>query len=291
VCQQNHTDELKPSCSLSFSLLTVIMDRKPKTIFQLDSPFTVVQWPQISSQNQEVILELLCSLLSPLGQYRSNHVTPSKGKRSKKRKRQEAKTRDAAPTPTVSIPPPPEISSFLAIGLNTVTRILESSSQKSKPKVGAIEGAGGESLGTEDMSKESDPAKQTPTYIANSLPLDGHFSAIFVYRSSQPTILNEHLPQLVTTASLAYPDLPPTRLVELPKGSDARLCDALSIPRVSFFGILEGAPHSKALVDLVRECVPEVEIPRLQQAKESRYLPVKINTIETFSPVKKKDKA
>lgn len=174
------------------------------------------------------------------------------------------------------------------MGLNTVTRLLESASQKSKLKSGAAEGiVDGEQHGIVDMNKELDRTKQALTVNANKPPIDGHFFAIFVCRSSQPTILNEHLPQLVATASLAYPELPPIRLVELPKGSDARLCEALGIPRVSFIGILEGAPHSKALADLIRESVPEVEIPWLQQAKDSKYLPVKINAIETFSPMKK----
>jgi hypothetical protein len=54
-----------------------------------------------------------------------------------------------------------------------------------------------------------------------------HFSAIFACGSFQPPILTEHLPQLITTASLAYPELPQTRLLELPKGSEERLCQGL----------------------------------------------------------------
>lgn len=141
-------------------------------------------------------------------------------------------------------------------------------------------------------SKEPEPAKEDPTNSTTNAHLEcleGHFSAIFVCRSTQPTILNDHLPQLVYTASLAHAELPATRLVALANGSDTRLCEALGIPRVSFIGILDGAPHSKPLVNLVREYVPEIEVPWLKQAKESRYLPVKINAIETFSTVVKKD--
>jgi RNase P subunit Pop3 len=112
-----------------------------------------------------------------------------------------------------------------------------------------------------------------------------HFSAIFVPQSSQPEILQAHLPQLVITASLANPELPVTRLVQLPKGAGARLSDALGLPRVSFIGILDGAPHSKPLVDLVRDFFPVVEIPWLEEAKKSVYLPLKINAIESFVPV------
>ena len=171
-------------------------------------------------------------------------------------------------------------------------RILESSSQKSKPKNVAVEGTGeGELLDVEEMSNESDPAKKVPTDDTSYPQIETHLSAIFVCRSSQSTILNEHLPQLVTTASLAQPEFPATRLVELPKGSDKRLCEALGISRVSFVGILEGAPHSKSLVERVRECVPVVEIPWLREITELRYLPVKINAIGTFAPVAKKYQA
>jgi hypothetical protein len=116
-----------------------------------------------------------------------------------------------------------------------------------------------------------------------------HFSAIFVPRSSQPPLLHAHLPQLVTTASLANPELPATRLVQLPKGCEARLSEALGLPRVSFIGILHGAPHSNSLVDLVRDCVPEIEVPWLEEAKKSVYLPLKVNAIESFVPVAKRE--
>jgi ribonuclease P/MRP protein subunit POP3 len=157
-----------------------------------------------------------------------------------------------------------------------------------KPKTPVSEGSGDGALKSE---KPKSVKKKAPTVDVKRAPINAHFSVIFVCRSYQPTILHDHLPQLITTASLAHPELPATRLVELPKDSDARLCKALSIPRVSFIGILEGAPSSKSLVDLIRECVPEIEIPWLQQAKESKYLPVKINAIETFSTVVKKDQA
>jgi ribonuclease P/MRP protein subunit POP3 len=240
----------------------------------------------VASKNNYKTRLTFSSLLSQIGQYRSHHVTYSRGKRSKKRKRHEAKAGDA---PTMAIPPPPEISSFLVVGLNSITRNLESSSQRSQPKTHVAEGSeGNDLLGTVPDSKVAKEGSRNDI----SHPLnEGHLSAILVCRSSQSSVLHEHLPQLVFTASLANPMLPATRLVELPNGSEARVCEALGIPRVSSIGILEGAPHSKPLIDLLRECVPEIEIPWLQQAKESRYLPVKVNSIETLSTVVKKVKS
>jgi len=175
-------------------------------------------------------------------------------------------TKSEVDGPQISAPPPPEISGSIVVGLNNITRSLESLSRSSKPP-NAPYPPGGERDSLIDDAR--------------------HFSAIFVLRSSQPPILHSHLPQLIATASLAHPNLSATRLVQLPKGCGPRLCDALGLPRVSFIGILEGAPHSKSLVDLVRECVPEIQIPWMQEVTASKYLQVKINAIQTFAPVTK----
>jgi ribonuclease P/MRP protein subunit POP3 len=136
---------------------------------------------------------------------------------------------------------------------------------------------------------QSSPSTDTTTKSNPSL-IPPHFSAIFVPASSPPSIIHAHLPMLIFTASLAHPNLPPTRLVTLPKGSESRLCEALGLPRVSFIGILENAPHSKGLIELVRGSVPEIEIPWLTEAKRGEYLGVKINAIETFVGAGKKEK-
>ena len=230
-----------------------------------------------------------------MGHHRSNHITASKGKRSKKRKRQEAKNGNDDLKST-ALPPPPEISPFVVVGLNSITRILESSSQKSRP-LKSLNRVTSEDDETEEKSKASSPRKRKTLNTSENAgestthhPVDGHFSAIFVTRSSQPTILHAHLPQLVATASLAYPESSVTRLVQLPKGSDARVCEALGLPRVSFIGVLEGAPNSKSLVEVIRDFVPEIDIPWLQETKALKYLPVNINVIETFSSVSKEQK-
>jgi ribonuclease P/MRP protein subunit POP3 len=128
------------------------------------------------------------------------------------------------------------------------------------------------------------------TTKSNPPSLPSHFSAIFVPASSPPSIIYAHLPMLIFTASLAHPNVSPTRLVTLPKGSESRLCEVLGLPRVSFIGILEDAPHSKGLIDLVRECVPAIEIPWLTEVKRVEYLGVKINSIKTFVGAGKKEK-
>lgn len=249
---------------------------------------------------QNGVLTSVLSLLSPIGQHRSNHVIPSKGKRSKKRQREEEKKKEepeAGENP--SIPPTPEISSFIIVGLNNITRSLEALSQKSKPTATTTsrEGPQGQPDPQSKSETNSKPLTVDPEVLETPAdlpqrapPATQHFAAIFVPRSSQPPILHAHLPQLIATASFANPSLPATRLVQLPKGCDARLCDALGLQRVSFIGVLEGAPHSKALVEIVRENVAEIDVPWLREVRDEKYLSVKVNAIQTSAPVVEKEK-
>lgn len=191
-------------------------------------------------------------------------------------------------------PPPPNVTSFVVVGLNGITRCLEALSRKAMPDMSSskdtskADKAGG-MIHSPDL-EPAQPKKSTPSDNTNA-PTEIHFSAIFAIRSTQPPILNAHLPQLVATASLARPELPPTRLVQLPRGSDDRISEALGLPRVSFVGLLEDAPNSRSLVDLIRDMVRPVEIPWIPEVKKSKYLPVKINIIETTAPISKKDQA
>jgi ribonuclease P/MRP protein subunit POP3 len=176
-------------------------------------------------------------------------------------------------------PPPPALSSFIVVGLNRIIRSLESSSQKIGP--GQAEQVLGDSFQglTDGLLDEN---------IAPDQSSNPHFTAILVLRSSQPTILHAHLPQLISIASLAHPESPPTRLVQLPKGCDERLCEILGLPRVSFIGIVEGAPNSQGLVDFIRDSVAPIELPWLSDVKNAKYLPVNVKAIETTVGISKK---
>ncbi|KAJ5054461.1 uncharacterized protein L3040_000735 [Drepanopeziza brunnea f. sp. 'multigermtubi'] len=261
------------------------VDRKPKTIYQLDSPFTTPTWPATSPELHETITELLCSLLAPIGHHRREHVAPSKGKRAQKRKRAEEK-RAGMIAESPPIPPLPEISQYVVVGLNSLTRHLEALSQKSKPQQQI-------SNPNQDVDVENSPAAQLPppaqgetTAKPENPAQSKHFSAIFLPTSlsihPRASILSAHLPALAHTASLAHPSLPATRLVQLPVDSEARLCEALGLPRVSFIGLVEGAPHSKSVVDVVRGGVKEVEVNWLEEAGVAVYKKVRIEAVETF---------
>ncbi|CAG8954071.1 hypothetical protein HYFRA_00009173 [Hymenoscyphus fraxineus] len=263
------------------------MDKKTKNVFQLDTPFTTTKWPEISPKDQDHILELLCSLISPIGKHRTNNTpAKSKGKRAK-RSRKEAKDDKDHLQPENSIPPP-EISSFISIGLRAITRRLESSSKISKPN-GDQEKASINDATTEPPEPKSTISKPSADNKEEAKPL--HFSAIFVLRNAHEKLNHDHLPQLVATSSLAHPHLPATRLVQLPESYGPRICNALVLPRVNFIALHDGAPHAGQLVYFVRMHVAKIVMPWLEEVRSAEYLPVKINTIETTTgpPKEKKD--
>lgn len=115
-------------------------------------------------------------------------------------------------------------------------------------------------------------------------------AAVFVPRSSKPSVLHAHLPLLTYTASVAHARSQPTRLVSLPKDSEARLCDALALPRVNFVGLLDDAPHATPLLAYIRQHVPAIDVPWLRHdaaaaAAGAHYLPVRINALQTTMPI------
>ncbi|OBT79790.1 hypothetical protein VF21_01502 [Pseudogymnoascus sp. 05NY08] len=233
------------------------MPPKAKTMFELDSPYSDVVLPQLSPADQDTILNLLTSFLSPIGHYRTTHITPSKGKRNKKAKRRELRGGSAKPTQDESSVPPPELSLHILVGLNSITRHLESQSRK----------ACSPSLGTPIPSSDrpADPR---------------HLAVVVTTWPSVPPILTSHLHKLLQTSSLLHANLPPTRFVILPRSSEKRLCSALGIPRAGFIGVFDGAPSATAVIDFCLANVPELEVSEWLKAEKSAFMPLKINTIE-----------
>ena len=110
-------------------------------------------------------------------------------------------------------------------------------------------------------------------------------AAVFVPHFDQPAMLYAHIPLLAKMTSSAFATLPSTRLVVLPKGAEQRLASALKIPRVGLIGLSRDAPESAALIEFVRQKVPEIEVPCLNEVVAGSCLPVKIDEIETSAPI------
>ncbi|KAJ6788314.1 hypothetical protein PWT90_05126 [Aphanocladium album] len=142
---------------------------RKKIVHHLGSPFTTVSWPEISQEDQDTILELLCEYLSPIGRHRQAHIKPSKGKRAaKKRKRQEKEAGNDAVPMAVDPPAKPEIASQVDVGFSSITNNLQN-------------------VGDGQSDDEKSQKKK-------------QYSMIFVCRGNQTAAFNSHFPQMVAAS-------------------------------------------------------------------------------------------
>lgn len=127
----------------------------------------------------------------------------------------------------------------------------------------------------------SEQVNNLEAQIAKPKPL----LAVFVAHPEGPSKLYSHLLILVKTASTAFPDLPAVRLVPLPLDAEARLSEALKLPRIGLVGLQRDAPGISALAELIEAEVPELVVPWLPESKAGVYLPTKINATYCVSGV------
>ena len=89
------------------------------------------------------------------------------------------------------------------------------------------------------------------------------------------------IPYLIASASLAQPQQPPIRLVQLSAKAERLLAEVLYQPRVGFIGVPLAAPNVDALMIVVRAAVKPVIVPWLAESAVLHYLPVQIESIQT----------
>lgn len=187
------------------------------------------------------------------------HTRPSKGK---KRKRPTNESPDDLPRPSV-----PSIGSHVLVGLNSVTRHLESLAGRTAPPTSPA----AESTASEQDSNA--PANDAEKLAKTSIkPL-----SLVILTHPQPSLSpsHAHIPTLLHLATLqANPEGKPseqTRLVCLPTSNDSRLAAALHIPRVGAIGVLRGAPGAKALEEYVTKHVGLTECTWVDEALKPEW--------------------
>ncbi|KZM26817.1 Ribonuclease P [Ascochyta rabiei] len=233
--------------------------KPPKPIFKISSPFTETRWPSVSHEDEEVVTELLCNLLTPLGEHRRTHVQPSKGK---KRKRDTRLHAHENPRPS-----PPAIGFHLLVGLNSVTRHLEALATRTAPPNAPTRESGASDK--DGSATENETEKQLETTLR---PL-----SMVILTHPRPSLSpsHAHIPTLLHLATLqprpGSKTSAPTRLVALPTSNDARFASALHIPRVGAIGIYEGAPGANALEEYVRQHVGATECPWVDEALKPEW--------------------
>ncbi|KAF4313776.1 rna-processing protein [Botryosphaeria dothidea] len=234
--------------------------RPGKPVFKLDVPFTTVQWPQFTTADHDIMLEMLTNFLAPIGQHRSTHITPLKGKRSKKRKRHEAQ---GEAQPIKAPPRRPDLSRHITVGINSTTRHLEELAQGDAPRL------------VKQPHADETKAPRSPI----SLP---HLPLIFTLQPPS-SITITHLPLLAQMASRELTSFASARIIPLKPSSEHRLTAALGLPRVGVVGIMEDAPGARPLIDLVRQKVSATYVPWLREVSDGRYLPVNVLTEQAGS--------
>ncbi|KAF4123224.1 ribonuclease P/MRP protein subunit POP3 [Geosmithia morbida] len=237
---------------------------RKRTVHQLDTPYSTDLWPEITLEDQETILELLCSFLSPLGHHRRTHVIPSKGKkasRQKRRQQRDGEKDDAAVAP--SPPAAPDVIHSVDVGFNAISRNLQLQSEVGDSK-----------------------SKQRK---------DRCYAMVFVARGDQSSVFNCHFPRMVAAAASSgnAGGKAGTRLVGFSKSCSDRLSKCLHIPRVSSVAVAVDAPGATALLETVNRIVRPLDgIDLLNgQQRQPQYIPTKINAIETTVGQKKQKKA
>ncbi|KAH7110554.1 hypothetical protein B0J11DRAFT_203857 [Dendryphion nanum] len=236
--------------------------KSSKPLYKTEIPFTKTQWPPVSEEHQTVILDLLCSLLEPIGRHRQTYVHPSKGKKRKRGpNRGLSSVKEPAGVPVSeddsSAPPSPDLSAHLLVGLNSVTRHLTTLAQKTAPPTMPIDLSKGK-----NSESQADPRSPTPV----SLLIIPHASP-----SSSPA--HAHLPTLLYLSSLHSQN--PPRLICLPSTSESKLASALHLPRVGALGLLVDAPGAGPLVEYVQQHVGAVECKWIEECMKAEWQGVK----------------
>lgn len=199
------------------------------------------------------------SLLAPLGEHRRTHISPSEGR---KRKRD-----TKAPSDDTATVPAPSIGSHLLVGLNSVTRYLETLAANNAPATAPIREAA--------IDEPEDPKIGLATEGDPEIPCRP--LSVVVLTHPQPSLSpsHAHIPTLLHLATVRQDpkvaSLKSTRLVCLATSSDARFASALHIPRVGAIGILQGAPGAKALEDYVTKHVGLTECAWVEEALKSEW--------------------
>ncbi|KAH8724366.1 hypothetical protein GQ44DRAFT_618365 [Phaeosphaeriaceae sp. PMI808] len=213
--------------------------KNSKPILKSLSPFTETKWPEISHDDQQVILDLVCNLISPLGDHRKTHTHPSKGKKRKRSTKEEEK-KHASPPPT------PEIHKHILIGINSITRHLEALAAHNAPSTMPV--------AIEKKDQKESQSNDQPTQELQRYP------SVLILTHPKPSLSppHAHFPTLIhltSPSSSSSSSHTTPRLIPLATSSDARLASALNIPRVGALAIFKDAPGAKVLEDFVRERV------------------------------------
>ncbi|TPX67919.1 hypothetical protein SpCBS45565_g03475 [Spizellomyces sp. 'palustris'] len=282
----------------------VLRDQKRRTVFKhvFDSPFQF-EWPALSTEDNEEILQALCRLLTSVGEHRQGQCERRKEDVAHKiiaRKQSRAAILAAAVKPATQEVP------------QTLDE-LEAAMKKKKKRKGMSGGAieapevlpkpllnppidtGIEALaplqdivlGINKVTRIlEDSCTTAQTFTASQLRL------VFLCSGDVPVShLYAHIPTLTYLAG------DNVLLCPFAKGAEAALATALGIKRLTILGIKNDTPRFDDLCALVASRISPPNIPWLQRpsntnsgttksiARSATYYPLRIKTVKTSAPI------
>ncbi|KAK9368699.1 hypothetical protein V1509DRAFT_658399 [Lipomyces kononenkoae] len=234
----------------------LITEQKRRTVYRpvLDNPHTKVLWPAVSADDGKLFVDLLCSVLQPVGTYidQKNKVRRHKNKSS------------GTPVEAEQLQKPirPEVLNYLTFGINPTTIALEAQASSVYAQSAYVSPI---ILTTAPLSKKN---------------RKGPVTAVFIARSDiTPAILLSHFPLLCTSSSS------PVKLVQLPKGSMGLLAQATGIPGLGIVGIRQGCPGASMLFNGL-ERIDEVVVPWARFSRGGNvYQALNVKQVVTSAPV------
>ncbi|KAF9535672.1 hypothetical protein CPB83DRAFT_888356 [Crepidotus variabilis] len=254
--------------------------REKKTVFKpvLDSPFRI-QWPSLPLNSQNRVLAHILELLAGAAEYQQKRFSASRKRKQLEKDHQptkKAKTDGIDPVEqqlasnelTISIAPPntrettiaaPFIFQHLVCGINAVTKRLEAQTHAARRPVI-----------TTGITHEPQMTCKPLKYV-------------LVCRADiDPPMLIDHLPHLVAAFNSTRPQNF-TKLVPLPKGSEASLAEALGIRRVAVVGLEEDPPDDQTFKEMMDK-IPTLAAAWLTQVGPQELIPTHVKQTHTTAP-------
>ncbi|GLB35887.1 putative RNase P subunit Pop3 [Lyophyllum shimeji] len=252
-----------------------------KVVFKsvLDNPFRI-QWPSVPLDVQNAVLAKTLTALDGIAQYqmgRKRKRKPAQDQPAKKKKLENLSAQIDASEPssmqaidvrgsstvTSENEGPserPVISEHLVIGINEVTKRLESQIRRSRI--------------TLVTTSENPPQGPPPSPLQLILVCRGDIN---------PSILIDHLPHLVA----AYNSLKPQallRLVPLPRGAESSLSQALGLRRAAVLGIDSDWSGLGTLVTSAASVPPLSATWLASSMPLQKFVPTHIKQVRTSAP-------
>ncbi|KAG9293778.1 hypothetical protein G9A89_019115 [Geosiphon pyriformis] len=248
-------------------------DKQRKTVFKavLDSPFPI-DWPDIPKEDQAIILDALCSVLSGIGEYRRQKRRNKESAKFQYKTKVEAErvdlpkrllTTEGDPmeidssqdsnNSTTNTRPPTILSSFI-FGINAVTRYLE---QPNNLQIASVF--------YKNIDSNTEIFGDQSSNISSGHKL--HLRIIFVSKAEiSPYHLYAHLPIMASIYGNVL-------LVPLPRGAHSKLANATGMKSLSCIGIkANDDPELNSLYELVKGKVNPVIASWLNPLRTNVYM-------------------